>query len=176
VVQLICSIYSTECIQKFQELLRDKAPTEFTFTEDIGDQTNQTILHFPLNQTCPYYCCWASDRFGRIYTQGRIQSRRQPAPGHPFGSLKNKDRMVKNKIFFGLNILFIWTGHPLSIVSSSAPVYTQRNNTLICQFIFLSKQLEKYIYIYFLLCSLTLQRTRLLEHPVKVSTNALLLN
>jgi hypothetical protein len=47
-----------------------------------------------------------------IYVQGRIQDRRQPAPGHPLGSLKNKSRMVKNKISFDPNILFIWTGHP----------------------------------------------------------------
>jgi hypothetical protein len=39
--------------------------------------------------------------------QGRIQGRRQPAPEHPLGSLKNKDRMVKNKISFDPNILFI---------------------------------------------------------------------
>jgi hypothetical protein len=32
--------------------------------------------------------------------QGRIQGRRQPAPGHPLGSLKNKGRMIKNKFFF----------------------------------------------------------------------------
>jgi hypothetical protein len=38
--------------------------------------------------------------------QGRIQDRRQPAPGHPLGSLKNKGRMVKNKISFDPNILF----------------------------------------------------------------------
>jgi hypothetical protein len=44
--------------------------------------------------------------------QGRIQGRRQPAPGHPLGSLKNKGHMVKNKISFDSNILFIWTGHP----------------------------------------------------------------
>jgi hypothetical protein len=44
---------------------------------------------------------------------------RQPAPGHPLCSLKNKYRMVKNKISFDLNILFILTGHPLSIVSDS---------------------------------------------------------
>jgi hypothetical protein len=57
------------------------------------------------------------------YVQGRIQGRRQSAPGHPLGSLKNKGRMVKNKISFDPNILFIWTGHPLSIVSGSAPGY-----------------------------------------------------
>jgi hypothetical protein len=49
-----------------------------------------------------------------------IQGRRQPAPGHSLGSLKNKGRMVKNKISFDPNILFIRTGHPLSIVSGSA--------------------------------------------------------
>jgi hypothetical protein len=53
--------------------------------------------------------------------QGRIQGRRQPAPGQPLGSLKNKCRMVKNKISFDPNNLFIWIGHPLSIVSGSAP-------------------------------------------------------
>jgi hypothetical protein len=53
--------------------------------------------------------------------QRRIQGRRQPTPGHLLGSLKNKCRMVKNKISFDPNILFIWTGHPLSIVSGSAP-------------------------------------------------------
>jgi hypothetical protein len=48
-----------------------------------------------------------------ITLQGRIQGRRWPAPGHPLGSLKNKGRMIKNKISFDPNILFIWTGHPL---------------------------------------------------------------
>jgi hypothetical protein len=43
----------------------------------------------------------------RAGDQGRIQGRRQRAPGHPLGSLKNKDRIVKNKISFDLNILFI---------------------------------------------------------------------
>jgi hypothetical protein len=41
------------------------------------------------------------------HNQGRIQGRRQPALGHPLGSLKNKYSMVKNKISFDLNILFI---------------------------------------------------------------------
>jgi hypothetical protein len=55
--------------------------------------------------------------------QGRNQGRRQPAPGHPLGSLKNKGRTIKNKISFDPNILFICTGHPLSIVSDSAPAF-----------------------------------------------------
>jgi hypothetical protein len=52
--------------------------------------------------------------------QGRIQDRRQPMSGYPFGSLKNKYYMIKNNFFYS-NILFIWTGHPLSIFSDSAP-------------------------------------------------------
>jgi OPT oligopeptide transporter protein len=40
-------------------------------------------------------------------SQRRIQGRRQPTPGHPLGSLKNKGRMIKNKISFDPNIIFI---------------------------------------------------------------------
>jgi hypothetical protein len=42
-----------------------------------------------------------------VRVQGRIQGRRQPAPEHPLGSLKNKCRIVKNKISFDPDILFI---------------------------------------------------------------------
>jgi hypothetical protein len=45
--------------------------------------------------------------------QGRHQSRYQLAFGHRLDSPKNKDRTVKN-------ILFFWTGHALLIVSDSA--------------------------------------------------------
>jgi hypothetical protein len=44
------------------------------------------------------WCSWTWSLI--YYDQGRIQGRRQPATGHPLGSLKNKGRMVKNKFFF----------------------------------------------------------------------------
>jgi hypothetical protein len=39
--------------------------------------------------------------------QWRIQGRHQPALGYPLDSLKNKGRMIKNKISYDPNILFI---------------------------------------------------------------------
>jgi hypothetical protein len=60
------------------------------------------------------------------HIQGRNYGGRQPTPGHPFSSLKNKNYTVKN-IFFNPNILFIWTGHPISIVSGSAPAHVHRH-------------------------------------------------
>jgi hypothetical protein len=41
-----------------------------------------------------------------VSNQGRIQSRRQPALGHPLDSSKNKSRMVKNNFFIRIFYLF----------------------------------------------------------------------
>jgi hypothetical protein len=59
-------------------------------------QENKKKNHIQQEKTDRWYC-----------HQGRNQGRRQPAPGHPLGSLKNKGHTVKNKFSFDPNILFI---------------------------------------------------------------------
>jgi hypothetical protein len=43
--------------------------------------------------------------------QWRHQGRCQPAPGHPFGSLKNKVRAVKNDVL-SRHFIFLTRTHP----------------------------------------------------------------
>jgi hypothetical protein len=88
---------------------------KFSWAEfDLSTACSNSTRLQPYSQWC---------RWMYVHMQGQIQGRRQPTPGHPLSSLKNKCRMVKNKISFDPNNLFIWTDHPLSIVSGSAPVH-----------------------------------------------------
>jgi hypothetical protein len=88
-----------------------------------------------------------------IFLSGRNQGRRQLAPGHLFGSLKNKGRTVKNNFSFDPNILFIWTEHSLSIVSASALAFY---HIFVISFFFSTNYFNFLIVILSLVCFLVI--------------------